>query len=556
MNDSLSELVFLPLGGVGEIGMNLALYGLGPPDDRKWLMVDCGVAFAGPDQPGIDLMMPDIRYLVGERRNLAGIVITHAHEDHYGALVDLWPMLGAPLYISPFAEGLLKAKFAFEDDLPDLPVHIVKSGDRCQIEEFDVEFIPMSHSIPESMALAIRTIHGNVIHSGDWKFDNEPLVGLPNDLPRLNEIATEGIRALVCDSTNAVREGVSPSEAEVAENLKTIIASAKNRVAVTLFASNVARIKAVVEAARANNREIVIVGRAMKRVIDVATELGYLDDRVNFLDEKEYSSLPRDKVVALCTGSQGERRAALARISEGSHRHVSFAPGDMVIFSARTIPGNEVEVGTIVNHLFNQSVEVVTNNDELIHVSGHPRKGELEQLYKILKPELLIPVHGEALHLETQAQFAKECGIKQVLTLRNGDVIKISPGEAEVVDSVPNGVWFKDGNLLNSPEDAGTTERRQLSFSGCAMGIITINKKGKLVDSPQVVLIGIPLKDQNEVFFEEIAINGLVEAIKGIPEKKRSDLDLISEAARRGMRSAISKQWGKKPVSKIVVQMV
>ena len=556
MNDNSSELVFLPLGGVGEIGMNLALYGIGAPDDRKWLMVDCGVAFAGPDQPGIDLMMPDIRYLLGERRNLSGIVITHAHEDHYGALVDLWPMLKVPLYISPFAEGLLKSKFAFEDDLPDLPIHIVKGGGRCQIGEFDVEFISMSHSIPESMALAIRTMHGNIVHSGDWKFDKEPLVGQPNDIPKLNEIASEGIRALVCDSTNAVREGLSPSEAEVAQNLKTIIANADNRVAVTLFASNVARIKAVVDAARANNREIVIVGRAMKRVIDVATELGYLDDRESFLDEKQYNSLPRNQVVALCTGSQGEKRAALARISEGSHRHVSFAPGDMVIFSARTIPGNEVEVGTIVNQLLNQSVEVVTDRDALVHVSGHPRKGELEQLYQILKPELLIPVHGEALHLETQAQFAANCGIKQVLTLRNGEVIRISPGDAEVVDSVPNGVWLKDGNLLFSPEDTGTTERRQLSFSGCAIGIITINKKGKILDHPQVVLIGIPLKDQTEAYFEDIAADGLIEAINGIPEKKRSDIDLISEAARRGMRSAISKRWGKKPISKIVVQMV
>ena len=556
MNDNPNELVFLPLGGVGEIGMNLALYGLGPPDERKWLMVDCGIGFAGPDQPGIDLIMPDIRYIIGERRNLAGIVITHAHEDHYGALSDLWPKLETSLYISPFAEGLLKAKFAYEGDLPDLPIQIVKGGDRCQIDEFEVEFISMSHSIPESMALAIRTPHGNVIHSGDWKFDKEPLVGQPNDVPRLHEIASEGIRALICDSTNAVREGVSPSESEVAENLKFIIAKAENRVAVTLFASNVARIQAVVSAAKANNREIVIVGRAMKRVIDVATELGYLSDRESFLDEKQYNSLPRNKVVALCTGSQGEKRAALARIAENAHRHVSLAPGDKVIFSARTIPGNEIEVGTIKNNLLNQGVEIITDSDALVHVSGHPRKGELEQLYKILKPELLIPVHGEALHLETQAAFAKKCGIKQVLTLRNGEIIRISPGEAEVVDSVPSGILVKDGDLLYSPEDAGTNERRQLSFSGCAIGVITINRKGKLVESPQIVLIGIPQKDQNDYFFEDIAIDGLEEAIKSIPEKKRSDLDLVSEAARRGMRSAISKRWGKKPISKIVIQMV
>ncbi|MEP3278766.1 MAG: ribonuclease J, partial [Stappiaceae bacterium] len=311
MQNQASELVFLPLGGVGEIGMNLGLYGIGPAEDRSWLMIDCGVTFAGPDLPGVDLVLPDIRFIEAEKDRLLGIVITHAHEDHYGALVELWPHLEAPLYLSPFAAGLLEAKLTHGGP-KEIPMNIIKAGERLNLGPFDLEFIAMSHSIPEPMAVAIRSEHGTVVHTGDWKIDHEPGIGEPIDMDRLAEIGREGVRALLCDSTNAVREGASPSEADVADTLTKIIGSAKRRVAVTSFASNVARIRAVAKAAKANDREIVVVGRAMKRAVEVATDLGYMDDMPEFLDEESYGYLPRDKVVALCTGSQGESRAALA----------------------------------------------------------------------------------------------------------------------------------------------------------------------------------------------------------------------------------------------------
>lgn len=555
MQDQASELVFLPLGGVGEIGMNLGLYGIGPADDRSWLMVDCGVTFAGPDLPGVDLVLPDIRFIEAEKHRLLGIVITHAHEDHYGALVELWPYLDAPVYLSPFAAGLLEAKL-LHGGPAEIPMNIIKAGEQLTIGPFDLEFIAMSHSIPEPMAVAIRSEHGTVIHTGDWKVDHEPGIGDPIDMDRLGEIGNEGVRALLCDSTNAVREGTSPSEADVAQHLTEIIAGAKRRVAVTAFASNVARIRAVAKAARANDREIVIVGRAMKRAVEVATDLGYMDDMPEFLDEESYGYLPRDKVVALCTGSQGEARAALARIANDDHRHVTLSRGDMVIFSARTIPGNEKAVGAVINGLVDQGMDVVTDRDALVHVSGHPRKGELEQLYQLLKPEMLVPVHGEPLHLEAQAKFARKNGIKDVVAGRNGDIIRLAPGPGSVIDEAPSGILVKDGELLTEPDLAGIQERRKLSFVGVATGYITLNRAGEIQGDPQVVLFGLPESDDEGEDFEDIALDGLEGAVRSIPKSRRRDASIVMEAARRGLRSSIAERWGKKPLCRVVVNVI
>jgi ribonuclease J len=391
------ELTFAPLGGVGEIGMNLSIYGLGNRHQRSFLAVDLGVSFGDEEHlPGIDLIMPDVRFLEKERHNLMGLVLTHAHEDHFGAIIDLWPRLGCKIYATQFSAALFEAKCAAERNPPKIPITVIPSGGRVDIGPFNVEFIPVAHSIPESHALAIKTDVGTVLHTGDWKIDPTPVIGLPTDERRLRELGDEGVLALVGDSTNAVRDGRSPSETEVAATIKKLVKAAKGRVAVTTFASNVARVRAVVDAANAADREVVVVGRAMERVVQVARECGYLDASHKFRSPDYYGHFPADKVLALCTGSQGEPRAALARIANNDHPQVTLNKGDTVIFSSRTIPGNEKAVGGIINGLVTQGVEIITDREHLVHVSGHPRRDELRDMISWVRPQLLIPVHGEA----------------------------------------------------------------------------------------------------------------------------------------------------------------
>ena len=393
------ELVFAPLGGVGEIGMNLALYGLGDARRRQWIAVDIGVAFAGEELPGIDLIMPDIRYLVEERRNLLGIVLTHAHEDHFGALHrSVAAAAGAGLCHAVHRRAVRGQAPGRARRASTCRSRSCRSAAGFTLGPFDIEYVSMAHSIPESNGLIIRTRHGAVLHTGDWKIDPTPVIGPPTDEAKLRALGDAGCLALIGDSTNAVREGRSPSETDVAKVLAELIRSAPGRVGVTTFASNVARIRAVAEAAAACGREVVLVGRAMERVAQVARETGYLDGVPEFRSLDVYGYLPPDKVVALCTGSQGEPRAALARIAEDQHPLVTFSRGDRVIFSSRAIPGNEKAVTRIINGLVDQGIEVITDRTHLVHVSGHPRRAELEEMISWVRPQILIPVHGEALH--------------------------------------------------------------------------------------------------------------------------------------------------------------
>ncbi|MHA7772999.1 ribonuclease J [Roseibium sp. M-1] len=548
-----NDIVFLPLGGVGEIGMNLGLYGYGPEDDRTWLIVDCGVSFAGPELPGIDVVVPDIKFLEDEVDNIAGMVITHAHEDHYGGILHLWPYLKVPVYATAFTAGLLAAKAESEPGAEEVPVTVVKQGDRIKVGPFDVEFVAMAHSIPEPCALAIRTPAGMVLHTGDWKIDPTPGVGLPIDMDRLAELGREGVMALVCDSTNAIRDGVSPSEAEVAAELKKVMAKASHRIAVTTFASNVARIRAIAEAAAANDRDVVVVGRSMHRVIEVAGELGYLEGLKPFHEEEAFGYLPREKAVLLCTGSQGENRAALARIAAGDHRNIALSKGDMVIFSSRTIPGNEKAVGEVMNNLADKDVEIITDRDALVHVSGHPRRGELEQLYKLVQPKVVLPVHGEPLHLAAHAAFAKAQGVPEVVRGKNGDIIRLSAGRAGIIDEAPSGILVKDGEILDDPEVTGVKERRKLSFAGAAVISIVVNRAGDLLDDPNVVLLGLPDTDDDGEPMEDIVLKAVRGAVKSIPKGRRKDKDLVGEAARRAARAEILEVWGKKTLCKVMV---
>jgi ribonuclease J len=542
------ELVFAPLGGVGEIGMNLSIYGLGNRHQRAWLAVDLGVSFGDEEHlPGIDLIMPDISFLEKERKNLMGLVLTHAHEDHFGAIIDLWPKLKCPIYATKFSAALFEAKCAAERNGPKIPVTVVPSGGRIDIGPFDVEFIPVAHSIPEAHALAIHTEAGTVLHTGDWKIDPTPTLGRPTDEKRLRELGEAGVLALIGDSTNAVRDGRSPSEAEVARTIIDLVKSARGRVAVTTFASNVARIKAVAEAARAADREVVVVGRAMERVVQVARETGYLDGVQNFRSPEVYGHLPQDKVLALCTGSQGEPRAALARIANDDHPEITLNRGDSVIFSSRTIPGNEKAVGSIINNLVLQGVEIITDREHLVHVSGHPRRDELRDLISWVKPQLLIPVHGEALHLHEHAKLARAAGVPRVLVCRNGDLVKLGPGDPGLIGEVPAGRLYKDGTILEDSKSRAVVERRRMAFSGCVFVAVAMTEQGELADDPEVGLVGIPEKNRAGEAFDDIVFDAVVSTVEGLPKPRRRDPDALAESVRRAVRAVINEHWGKKP---------
>ena len=551
------DLVFAPLGGVGEIGMNLSLYGLGDKRRRSWIAVDLGVSFASEEHlPGVDLIFPDIRFLLEERKNIAGIVITHAHEDHFGAIIDLWPKLKVPIYATPFTAALLESKRVGEPGAPEIPVNVVPLGSRFTLGAFDIELVSVAHSIPESNALILRTPHGNVLHTGDWKIDPTPVTGLPTDEAKLRKLGEEGALAIVGDSTNAVREGRSPSETDVAKTLRELIGAATGRVAVTTFASNVARIRAVAEAARAAGREVVVVGRAMERVIGVARETGYLEGVQPFRGTDTYGYLPPDKVVALCTGSQGEPRAALSRIAQDDHPDVTLGKGDTVIFSSRTIPGNEKEVGRVINGLIDQNITVITDRTHLVHVSGHPRRAELEDLIGWVKPQILIPVHGEPLHLSEHAALGRKLGIPHVLQCRNGDLVQLAPGAPAIVDQVPAGRTFKDGKLLIGAESKTIQERRRLSFGGMISVALAVTDKGVLAADPEIDVQGVPEHAADGELLADIAYNAALDTFENMPKQRRRDPDTVAEAVRRAVRAAVAQHWGKKPVCHVHVLTV
>jgi ribonuclease J len=542
------ELVFAPLGGVGEIGMNLSLYGLGSPRRKAWLAVDLGVSFAGDDLPGIEVIMPDVRFLTEERRNLVGLVLTHAHEDHYGAIVELWSRIKVPIFATPFTAAMLEAKRLSEPGAPEIPVNVVPLGGRIKLPPFDVELVSVAHSIPESNALIIRTPFGTVLHTGDWKIDKTPIIGPPTDEAKLRRLGDEGCLAVIGDSTNAIREGRSPSEREVGKTLAELIGSAPRRVAVTTFASNVARIEAVAQAARACDREVVLVGRAMERIVQVARETGYLKGVQEFRSTDVYGYLPPDKVVALCTGSQGEPRAALARIALDEHPDVTLSKGDRVIFSSRTIPGNERAVGRVINGLVRQGIEIITDRTHLVHVSGHPRRAELEELYGWVRPRILVPVHGEALHMAEHAALGRKIGVPQTLTCTNGDVVRLAPGGAEIIDELPQGRLYRDGRLIIDGETRTVADRRRLGFAGVVSVAFTLDAKGTLLGAPVVESLGLPELTADGRLLDEVAVEAAAEAIDSLPHPRRRDPDSTADAVKRAVRAAVAVQWGKKPL--------
>lgn len=546
----------MALGGLGEIGMNVYLYGFGPPRARSWLMVDLGVTFPHESEPGADVVLPDLRFIVAERKNLVGLVLTHAHEDHVGAIIDLWPSLECPIFATPFTAGMLKTKVGEYGGTLSLPIKEVPLSGRFNAGPFEVEFVSVTHSIPEPNGLAIRTPAGLVFHTGDWKLDPTPVVGRPHDAGRLEALGDEGVLAMVGDSTNAMREGRSASESDVAKTLHKLIADAPRCVAVTLFASNVARVSSIAAACHAAGRTLVVAGRALHRIIEVAIETGYLPKGFTYLDQQRFSDLPRDKVVVLCTGSQGETRAAMARIAEDEHPDISLDKGDLVIFSSRTIPGNEKAVSRIQNGLARLGVDIVTDGEALVHVTGHPRRDELKDMYGWIRPKIAIPMHGEARHLREHAKLARACGVSETFTIVDGDVLKLWPGPAAVIDQAPVGRLYRDGNLIVPDAEGPVKSRRKLSFVGIAVVAMALSRRGEIIGEPGVVLEGIPAADRDGESMREIVLDAIDGTLRSIPPKRRGDHGMVQDAVLRAVRSAINEAWGKKPVVKVLVSVV
>jgi len=550
------ELVFVALGGLGEIGMNVYLYGLGPPDDRQWLMVDLGLTFPGEAEPGVDVVLPDLRFIAEEAPALAGILITHAHEDHIGAVIDTWSRLKAPVYATPFTAGMLKSKLAEWGKNLQIPIKVLPLGARLDIGPFNIELVNMAHSIPEPSGVIIRTRVGKVFHTGDWKLDRDPLVGAPTDEARLQALGAEGIDALVCDSTNAVREGRSPSETEVAQSITKIVKAAKRRVAVTTFASNVARIAAVAEAAKESGRHLVVAGRAMHRVIEVARETGYLPSDFHYLDQNQGRYLDPADALILCTGSQGEPRAAMARISQGEHPDLDLGSGDLVIFSSRSIPGNEKSIGRVMNNLALRGCDIITDADALVHVTGHPRRDELREMYQWLQPKVAVPMHGEARHLREHTRLAQAAGVANVHMAMNGHMIRLCPGPSGHIDEVPTGRLYRDGRLIVDSGEGPVRERRRLSFAGIVVVSVTVTRRGALVGEPQAVLDGVPTEDKDGELMEDNVLDAVEGTFESIPKARRRDLALVEEAVRRSVRASVEQAWGKRPVVRVIMHVL
>lgn len=545
--DHSNDLVFLPLGGTGEIGMNCYCYGIGPADDREWLMVDLGVKFGEDAEPGVDVVLPDVGFIASNRRKLSGLVLTHAHEDHLGAVAWLWPQLECPVYCTPFAAQILALKLKEAGLDEQVPVTVVPVGSRFTAGTFDCELISVTHSIPEPTALLIRTRQGTVLHSGDWKIDRSPVMGQGMDEARLRAIGDAGVDVLVCDSTNVLREGVSPSESDVSETIHRIVREATGRVAITTFASHVDRIATAIRAARATGREVVIAGRAMRNTIEAARACGMLKDSGRLLDEEEFGYLPPDKVMLLCTGSQGEPRAAIARIAEDQHPHVALDTGDLVIFSSKTIPGNEKEVGRVLNNLAELDIDVITSEDALVHSSGHPRQGELAMLYEWVRPRSLIPMHGEPRHLRAHALFARSKGIADVLVPTDGHIMKLAPGPLADVDEAHFGRLHVDGRLIVPAEDGPAKHRRKLSFVGIVFVTVVLDARHELAADISLAADGLPSGLEDEL------LEAADRAVSSTPKPRRKDANVLGETVRTSVRRAAEQAWGKKPIVKVSV---
>lgn len=549
------ELVFLPLGGSGEIGMNLNAYGYGPPDARQWIVVDIGVTFGREDDvPGVELVLPDPTFLERERDNILAIVLTHAHEDHIGALPWLWPRLKAPVYATPFTAALVREKLREQGLLERVPLTEVPLKGQLTLGPFEIDFVTLTHSIPEPNGLAIRTPLGLVWHTGDWKIDPDPLIGETTDEAKLRAMAEEGVLAMVCDSTNVFVEGATGSEADVRKKLTEVISRCTGRVAVTAFASNVARVETALLAARAAGRTPCLVGRSMHRIYNAAKSVGLLRDAPQIIDEEEAGGLPDENVLFLCTGSQGEPRAALTRIARGEHRHVALRQGDTVIFSSRVIPGNEEAIHQLYEAFIARGVELITADDAPVHVSGHPARDELKQMYRWARPRIAIPVHGERRHIREHVKLAQALQVPEAVAPHNGDMIRLAPGPAAVIDEVPAGRLYVDGASIIETDDDAIRDRLRLGAEGAVNIALALNGKNAIAAGPNVTVRGLAMADEEDM---ELALEELERvaeaAFARMSHAERQEDEAIEAALVRSVRKAAEKLWRKRPLVDVTV---
>jgi ribonuclease J len=536
------ELLFLALGGSGEIGMNVNLYGC----DGKWLMVDLGMTFSGNEYPGVDLVFADLEFIEDNLKDLIGVVLTHAHEDHIGAVPYFAADLGVPLYATPFTARLVQNKLDEAGIARDVELNVIDHLDRFELGPFGIRYVPLAHSIAEGNALLIDTPYGNIFHTGDWKLDDEPQIGTPTTAQELTEIGDLGVLALVCDSTNVFNPEPSGSEGGVLRGLMAEVAKHKGRrVLVTTFASNVARLQTLGAVAKASNRKLCVAGRSLDRIIEAAEASGYLKDLPDTVDFETAMNLPRGEVLIIATGGQGEPRAALARIADGSHK-ISLEEGDVVLFSSREIPGNEIAIGRIQNILAGRGVTLVSGKQSPIHVSGHPGRPELEALYGWIRPEVLVPVHGEVRHMREQTRVGRAAGVKQTVFQKNGDLVRLAPGKPGKFGEVRAGRLLLDGDIIAPADGEAMVMRRRLAFNGMVTVAVAASGKAK------VAALGLPLDEDYAEFVAE-AERDVVAALGRLSHAERRDLAKRTEAARLAARRAAQRWSGKKPQVQVMM---
>ena len=544
------ELLFCPLGGAGEIGANMNLYGYGNPGDHKWIMVDIGVTFADDTLPGIDLIYPDPGFIVDKKDSLLGIVVTHAHEDHIGAIAHLWPMLKCNIYATPFTAVLIQEKFREKHIDISSYLKIVELNGVVDLDPFSIEYVAMTHSILEPNGLRIKTPAGVVLHTGDWKIDENPMVGKNIDVDRLKQIGKEGVLAMVCDSTNIFTVGRSGSEETVRRSLLKIMERLKKRIVMTSFASNVARMETIFYCAEKTGRQISLVGRSMHRIFKAARQCGYLKNIIDPIDPREAKNISREKIVYLCTGSQGEPMGAMMRISNYTHPDVFIEKGDAIIFSSKIIPGNEKKLYKLHNQLVKDGMEVISEENEFVHVSGHPNRDEMKDMYNWIKPKCVIPVHGEHRHLIEHINFAKEMQIPHPVLVENGDIVKIFPGDKpKVYDKAPTGRLYLDGNISVHEQSQSIKDRKNLSSNGYLEVTILINSKGNIHDNPILSFRGLPINEEDEFTYElEGEIEKITKSFKiGSRKQEHNLIDTLKIACRKFTKEKI----GKKPYTNI-----
>ena len=535
------DLAFLPLGGTGEIGMNFNLYRCA----GRWLAVDCGIGFGGSEMPEVEVMMPDPAFIAEQRDKLVGLVITHAHEDHIGAVAHLWRQLRCPVYATPFAAAVLRRKLGEVQLLGEVKLNVVPAGSRFELPPFSLELVRMAHSTPESQALAIRTPFGTILHTGDFKVDPKPLVGPVTDEAALARIGDEGVLALVCDSTNAMVEGHSGSEADVRTSLTELIRSIRRgRIAITCFASNVARVETIALAAKDAGRTVALVGRSLRNLEVAARESGYLKTVGEFVSEEAAGSIPDDNLLILVTGSQGEARSALARIAMDTHPNIALGEGDTVIFSSRMIPGNERAIGAVQDNLIRRGCHLITDHDHLVHVSGHPARDELRRMYQLTRPRFSVPVHGEWRHLSAHAQLAREAGATPVM-VEDGDILSLGPGQPEVIDSAPVGRLALDGNRVVPLTGGVLTARRRMLFNGVVLGSVAVDRSGRVVGEPRVSAPGLLEPDDPE---SARVARDFAASLNDLPADLRRDEAGMLDAAKAALRRAFGRRLQKRPI--------